>query len=336
MWADISPGRKRALRTLATVACALLAAVVLLRGCVDAIRHEVLGNCTTTRVVLAKTVPVLEQRFDVVALQRTCEAIESLSDGAEIALAGRRPYTSRHELAAAVTAQLGRAGWTTRAGSSRLAFRDGRTRYTASVRVHTIAPALAFVNLQDPAFNNRDPRSGHVDGDVPQRELTTSQQLRYLTFTAYTPRFVPRGYSNWAPATVPFHDFADVDVDLTENRTAPAAPRPDNEPVPDPAPTPSLRSIPRPGDWSSRKCDAFTAGDAVCRLWGTTTSGIKVYIPRDAETRDGLGENPTALVDGTVVVLYEGHAQSLRPAISRADVLRIFDSLRALNTPARR
>jgi hypothetical protein len=70
-------------------------------------------------------------------------------------------------------------------------------------------------------------------------------------------------------------------------------------------------------------------------VWGTTASGIDVYIARDPGQRDGLGRTPVAVVGDTLVTLEQGHDEELRPQISRASVLRIFGSLRALNRPAR-
>ncbi|MEA2156689.1 MAG: hypothetical protein QOE11_2829 [Solirubrobacteraceae bacterium] len=311
----------RGWRRLAAIACALVAVAVLVNACSSGLKNSVIGNCTATRVVLARTVPVLQRRFDVVELQRNCDVLDATDDSAALTLAGRRTYPSRPALVADVTAQLVRAGWTTRAGSRRLTYRDGPTRYTASVRPHSIAPALAFVTLANPAFDGHDPRSGHVDGDVPQRVLSGRQKLPWVNVGIYVPRFVPPGYSAWGAPDVA--DFDEVVVGLAGGSGDVS---------------PALRSRTPPPHWPRQTCDARGVDDPVnrCRLWGTTKSGRAVYVASDDETADGLAGTPTALVDGTLVELVAGHNHIyVRPRISRADVLRIFDSLQLRNRPAR-
>jgi hypothetical protein len=150
--------------------------------------------------------------------------------------------------------------------------------------------------------------------------MTRAQRLRFVTVPAFVPRFVPPGFSAWgAPDVI---DLDDVASDLGGGTGSVA---------------PSLRSQAPPAGYTARECDPFAAlamGDR-CVLWGTTPSGIAVRIARDEIAADGLGTNPTAFVDGTVVSLLYGHNHRyVGPRITRADVLRIFDSLRADNTPA--
>jgi hypothetical protein len=152
-------------RLLAGPALVLAAVAVVAVGCFAAVKDSVLGNCTTTRVVLARTVPVLERGFDVVELERNCEVFESSDDSASLALAGNRDYPSRAQLVTAVAAQLRRAGWRSSPGSAHLAFRDGRTRYVASVTAHSVAPSLAFIKrLPGARRRHRGRPREHADG----------------------------------------------------------------------------------------------------------------------------------------------------------------------------
>lgn len=60
-------------------------------------------------------------------------------------------------------------------------------------------------------------------------------------------------------------------------------------------------------------------------------------IARETSHPDGLDTEPMAIVDRTLVTLRHGHNHGyVKPQIRRADVLRICDSLRANNTPAKR
>jgi len=321
------PARRRRTRTIlfvtagVAVAVGVLAAVVLgLRSLGEAL---VGGSCTTTTAVVAQTVPSVERRFDLAELDYACsrDLASVVSDQAYLSFTAPRRFASARALAAAVRAELVRAGWQPRAGRRRLTLRrDGRT-YTAIVTASSIAPPLAIVRL-----DNLDPRSNEgasdVDDPLPEKHLSDRQRLRYVTVPAFVPSFVPPGYASWAsPFVVDLHD---VEIELRGGADV----------------APSLRSSAPPAGFSMRDCDIFTArsrGDR-CTLFGTTTSGLRVYIARDASQRDGLATNPVALVEGgTLVTLLYGHNHRyVRPRLRRGDVLRIFDSLRARNDPAQR
>lgn len=304
---------------IAVLAVAVLAWLAVLA--VSALRRVDPGSCTTTKAVVADTVPVLEHRFQLVELTYACHGpLGSIAyDGASISLtapAGRRSA----RLARDVRAQLDHAGWTASHGSARLVRHRGHTSYSASVAVNSTAPALAIVTLLNarPSF---DTSIEHVKGALAAKALSDRQKLRYVTVSAFVPRFVPAGYARWEdPRVLSYHDVASNLIGTSEV-------------------APSLRSQRLPAHYSARACDVFAAAsaDGRCALFGTTRSGVKVYIAHDPSSPDGLAGNPVAVVSGTLVTLLHGHDHPyVQPPLRRADVLAIFGSLRARNVPAAR
>jgi hypothetical protein len=277
--------------------------------------------CTTTKRVVAKTVPELEKRFDLVELTYGCDPVETVFDGVRIAIAGTTDYPSRAQLADAVRTRLESAGWTARAGSRELTLRQSGKSFTANVAIHSTAPALAFVAL---ANDHPSLATGirKVKGAVAERHLTGAQRLRYLTFRAFVPRVVPAGYRAWTGAEV-LDEFDDTQSSLVGGRGIELI----------------LQSRPLPSDYTTRNCEAAPGPPPLkgCVLWATTPAGTKVYLASDSSAPDGLEDTPIAVVDGTLAELVYGHGHpDVKPAISKADVLRIFDSLRSRNTPAKR
>ena len=278
------------------------------------------ATCTTTKGVVARTAPALERGFEIADLQMSCDPTGSESTIADITLTRATAYGSRLQLATAVGAALAAAGWTPRYeptsdGIRDLGFRDG---YTASVRIMRIAPPLATIAISGPK-QGLDPGLWRIAGERQEHSMSSAQRLRFLTFTAFLPRFVPRGFDAWDLTVSPDLDVAQSDLTVTGGLT------------------PSLRSEALPPDYDPRRCDTLNIAptNEDCRRWGTTPAGIAVYIPRDRAQPDRLGRSPAAVVGDTLVTLLDGHDAGARPPISRADVLRIFGSLRPLNTPAR-
>jgi hypothetical protein len=284
-----------------------------------------LGACTTTKVVVARTVPALERAFDLAEFTRDCDPVENGTDGARLTLTSARDYSSRARLDAAVRAALARAGWSERGG--RLGRREGDRRYTATVRVQARAPALAFVEIASAVPGAADVSVKKVRGAVAERALPEPERLRYVTFSAFAPRFVPPGYARWkAPVVSDARTYAQTTAELVPRK---ALVRTGSAP-------PSLDAAAVPAGWRPQRCDAADTEPRGCVALGTTRSGIAVYVARDDHYADGLGEHPQAVVRGTLVTLHAGHnVRAEWPAIGRADVLRIFDSLRAHNAPAK-
>lgn len=301
---------------VAVVAGLAALAVALLRAGADA------GLCTTTKSVVADAATALAPRFAVAELGYECRGpIGSIElDGAGLALTSSGDFRSRAALVAAVRARLVAAGWRAEPGRQRLTRRAGATTYTATLRASSRAPALALVRLRS-TRPSQDAGSAPA-GALAERRLAPADRLRFVTVSAFVPEHVPAGHERWtAPRVV---DFDDVEVTLTGGAGAVR---------------PQLRTQRVPDGWSRRECDVFvarSAGDR-CQRWGTTRGGLDVDIARDEITADGLAGNPTAIVDGTLVTLLHGHNhRSVDPPLTRGDVLRIFDTLRAANTPARR
>ncbi len=302
-------------------ALVLVATVVGLRSLGDSLSP---GSCRTTKAVVAQMVPALERRFDLAELNYACQRdlASVVSDQAYLSFSSAKDYPSREALVRAVQAGLVAAGWTAVEGRRRMTLSGGAAGYRAVVTASSIAPALAIVRVTK--LSPGDGRSASDGGDPrPERHLTPGERLRYLTVPAFVPAFVPPGYASWAPPVV--GDLDDVAVELRGGDPDGVAP--------------SLRSGLPHADFSLRECDVFTLrsrGDH-CRVFGTTRSGLRVYIARDASEADGFAVNAVALLRGTLVtLLYAHNHRYVRPRLSRASVLAIFDSLRARNRPARR
>jgi hypothetical protein len=279
--------------------------------------------CAATKALTVKTVPALERRFDVAELIYDCRGSLATADvdRVQLTLAGKTDFSTRARLAAAVRAGLTTAGWSAGAGSAAPTARQNGARYSATVTARSVAPALATLTLAN-ADPSSQPGGVSVTNAYPEKRLTGAEKRRYVTVPMFVPAVVPPGYARWGATEV--LDYDDVDTVLAGGRGKVA---------------PELRSTALPAGWSATNCDVFTSssrGDR-CVLWATTPAGIDVYLARNSSYADGLSDTPVAVVDGTLVSLLYGHNHTrVRPAIARADVLRIFDSLRARNTPAKR
>lgn len=316
-------GRRRSRAILVGCGLAVVAGIAIVGARAVTSNLAAPNFCATTKTVVARAVPVLDKRFVVASLTYECRGpIAGVEyDSAQLGLTSGRSDWSRTSLLAAVRADLRRAGWASRQGRRDLVRRENTTSYTASVTVSSSAPALVIVDLV-----NRRPASGvslrKVSGERPEKRMSDAQRLRFVTVDAFVPGAVPRGYSAWGPPSAV--DFQDVETNLTGG---------------DGRVKPSLRSTAMPADYTTRECDLFAArtrGDR-CVRWAQTPSGTAIYIARDDSTADGLASNPSAVVSGTLVtLLYAHNHRYVRPALSRTDVVEIFDSLRSRNSPARR
>ncbi|MEA2156690.1 MAG: hypothetical protein QOE11_2830 [Solirubrobacteraceae bacterium] len=304
---------------LGVLAAGLLATVILV-----ATGQIAPVECRTTQTLVARTAPALERRFQLAELHVACNPLApDPGDLVEMTLTAPTAYATPTRLRSAIRARLTAMGWrparATGARARDLAIRQDGYRYTATVAVKRISPPLAFVKL----FADK----GHLDmslwrvkGRRHDHYMTQTQQLRFLPATAFLPAFVPPGYSRWDPLVV--SSFDDASSNLISARHF----APDLAHV-----MPQLRTGLRPPGDHRRPCEPHE-----CVPWGRTRAGIEVYIQRDKEAADGLGDTAAAVVDGSLFeLMYIHNRPDLRPPVSPADVLRIFDSLKPQNTPAR-
>lgn len=280
--------------------------------------------CYETKNVTVDLIEHVPQDLTLAEVSNLCTGDPAnlvTKDSVELSLTSDVSFTSSQEMITYITDGLVASGWVITENQA-LSHTD-YSEYTITVDAHSYEPALAIITLTN---TNPSADVGVPESDIDAEKLTDEQKLAYLPFSAFQPTYVPSAFGGkWGDVSV-WNDYSFADYQLTEMK--------DNSSLSKPTLTSRKANPETPASACLRTAEEAANSTQQCILLATTNQGTEIYGNKLEDDR--IGYSYYAQIDNTSVELKAISINaSEKNAVTQDEIVKIFESLTKINTPAK-